>query len=131
MTKGYWNAGYRYWVASTGTVPNDIGIVNSIGSEFAYNLFGKYLILFDKVPFLAVFSSIGLLTWMNLMMLFISIVRMDKTGICLTLPIVAIVLSLLIAAPSFAEFRYMYCAFVTVPPCIALITRYYQKNEKE
>ena len=129
MTKGYWNAGYRYWVASTGTVPNDMGITHCAGSAAAYDLVLKYLVLFDKVPFLEVFSSIGLLTWINLMLLFVSIVRMDKTGICLSVPIAAIVLSLLIAAPCFAEFRYMYCAYVTIPLNIALVTRYDKKRK--
>ncbi len=131
MTKGYWNAGYRYWVASTGTVPNDMGILNSIGSEFIYNMFSKYLVLFDRIPFFAVFSSIGLLTWINLILLFISIVRKDKTGICLCLPIAAVVLSLLIAAPSFAEFRYMYCAYITLPLNWFLITRPVEKTKSQ
>lgn len=46
---------------------------------------------------------------------FASIARKDKTGIFMAIPVLAIIVSLLISTPVYAEFRYAYSVFCSLP----------------
>ncbi|MCR5233446.1 MAG: hypothetical protein K6E53_06000 [Lachnospiraceae bacterium] len=53
----------------------------------------------------------------------IALLRKDKVGAFVSLPILAVVASLLVATPVFSEFRYIYAAFCTLPMVMAIALR--------
>lgn len=73
---------------------------------------------FYAMPVIAWFWGIGIYTWIAIAMFWISIFKKQK--ILVFFPVLAIVASLMIATPVFAEFRYAYAVVVTVPFFIAI-----------
>ena len=115
QTRGYWNAGYRYWVWAAAVEPNDLGIERTINSKFLNKCLNIYLWLFSNIQVLMFFISIGTFVWVHMIMFFVGLVRKDKLGIFLTLPVIFLVISLIVATMVFSEFRYIYAAFCTLP----------------
>ena len=123
QTKGYWNAGYPFWQWNTDVFHNNFGVSRIIRSISLYNLLNIYLYSFSQIQLLRLFVSIGLFFWIDLVMLFVALLRKDRIGIFMTLPILATVLSLLVATPVFSEFRYIYAAFCVLPMVAAIVFR--------
>jgi hypothetical protein len=67
--------------------------------------------------------SIGLFVWIDIILFGISLFRKDKLGIFMSFPVLSIVISLLLTAPVFAEFRYIYAAFCIIPLVLAVVLR--------
>ena len=61
------------------------------------------------------FLCIGFYVWIVLVLLFISFIRKDKTGMFILIPVLAIICSLLISTPVYSEFRYAYALFCCLP----------------
>ncbi len=114
-TRGFWNGGYNYWRWSDSIYENEFGIKRTINSEKANNLFNVYLWLFSDNRFLQLFLCIGFYVWADMFLCFASIARKDKTGIFMAIPVLAIIVSLLISTPVYAEFRYAYSVFCSLP----------------
>lgn len=123
QTKGYWNAGYDYWLWSNALIKNEFGITRTIRNTFLNNLLTVYLFLYAEIQALRLFISIGLFVWLDLFMLYIALLRKDLVGTFMTLPVLITVLSLLIATPVFSEFRYIYAAFCVFPTVAAIVFR--------
>ena len=119
MTSGYWYADVQYWVynCTWGDItvdPNELGVVNDpkLPSFVASGL--KYLSgCYDIVPFYGLIWSIGLYVWALFAALALTILK--KRSILPFLPPIALWLSLLVASPVYAEFRYAYPIIITVP----------------
>ena len=123
LTKGYWNAGYEYYRWRLEVYSNDHGMEKLVLNENLNNAFLMYVWMFSNVHLLKLFLSIGLFVWINLVLLLIAILKKDKMGIFMTLPVIAIVISLLITTPVYAEFRYIYTAFCILPFTCAVVFR--------
>ena len=80
----------------------------------------EYLWLYYNNNILQVFTSIGLFVWILFLLLAVSIFSGNRTATISTVPIFAIILSLLISSPVFSEFRYMYAMFCSLPIIIAI-----------
>jgi hypothetical protein len=119
-TKGYINGGYSYWRWQYGVYDNDFGIYATTKCENLNRLFEEYVGIFEENPILQGLLCIGLFVWLDVIMLFIGILRKDKYSIFATIPLLAVVLSLLIATPVFSEFRYAYSVFCALPVVIAI-----------
>lgn len=114
QTKGYWNAGYEYWVWN-GNWMNDLGIQGTIRSKRINELLETYLWLYQNVGAAQIFISIGFYTWMLGYLFYICILKKEKEKlVILSLP-TAILISLLLAAPVYSEFRYAYAVIYAVP----------------
>ena len=114
QTKGYWNAGYEYWVWN-GNWMNDLGIQGTIHSRGVNELLETYLWLYQNVGAAQIFISIGFYTWMLGYLFYICILKKEKEKlVILSLP-TAILISLLLAAPVYSEFRYAYAVIYAVP----------------
>ena len=122
-TRGYWNAGYEYWRWGVGVSDNNLGIVRTIRSIVLARCFEEYLWLFTDVQGLRLFLSIGLFIWIDIVLLMVALLRKDKVGAFVSLPIIIIVESLLVATPVFSEFRYIYAAFCALPMVIVIVLR--------
>ena len=129
QTRGYWNSGYQYspygfdLYDSMLLRENTIGIEQTVRNASLRRLFVEYMWMFNKIHALRIFLSIGLFVWLDIILLFISMVRKDKLGIFSALPIILVVLSLLIATPLYAEFRYIYAAFCLLPLVMVIALR--------
>lgn len=120
-TKGYWNAGYPYWRWTDEVMENSYGIKQTIHSVFLDRCLKEYLWLFSENRFLQLFLSIGLYIWIDLFLCILSICRGDRAGIFICIPILAIVATLVISTPVYAEFRYIYAVFCSLPFLIAVV----------
>lgn len=114
QTRGYWNGGYAYW-RFPAPYENGLGISISAPVESARALFSGYAQLFESSPLLQPLVSIGLFVWLMILCCFAALQRRDKVGVFLTVPYLAVILTLLIATPVFSEFRYSYCIFCGGP----------------
>ncbi len=129
QTKGYWNGGYEEWRWFTGVWPNDVGVERKIIVYPISRLLDDYLSVFESVEGLKLFLSCGLFVWLDILLLFVSIIKKDKEGILLSLPVLTIVLSLLVATPVYCEFRYIYVAFCVLPFLVAVVMRSIENNK--
>lgn len=129
QTKGYWNSGYSLYKWTEAVFDNDMGLTRTTVSEQTNNIVEGYMWSFDTLNGVQPFMSIGFYIWINLLMLAISIFRRDKTGAISTVLITAIVASLLIATPVYAELRYIYAVFCALPSIILIVLRPIEKKE--
>ena len=74
-------------------------------------------------PPFQIFVCIGFFDWLLLISLFVALLRHDRIGIMLTIPMIANILTLLIATPVYAEMRYNYAVFCALPIVISLVLR--------
>ena len=114
QTKGYWNGGYEYWIYESSIIPNEYGLSTVKASGMLTAFFDTYFDFFDNALIAQPWKSIGLHVWALLAVVAVNVVNKKKEFL-LTVPIVAVILTLLIATPVFAEFRYAYAVFTTLP----------------
>ena len=134
QTKGYFNSGYAYWHWGTGIADNSNGMqypwTNLYGTGICENdldikgtsfmpsvrdIFFLYLWLFENVPLLQVFLSVGFHVWILLLALVAGIYSGNKSKLFIPIPSIMVIISLLIATPVYAEFRYAYSLFCILP----------------
>ena len=115
QTKGYWNAGYDFRQWQVNNMWNDIGITRQVNAPALYGICSTYSLDFPKIEWLKPFVSIGLHTWCLLVTTYIGWRKKDRLTVFLTVPVIAIVFSLLIATPVYSEFRYAYSLFCCLP----------------
>lgn len=122
-TKGYWNGGYEFWIYTYNMSPNSIGIVSCPGENLISSLFKAGFRYLEKLKVLQPLYSIGLAVWITVICCFVN-VQKRRDEFLLSLPGIVIVIGLLIGTPVFAEFRYAYPIFTTVPVilCCTLFT---------
>ena len=115
QTAGYWNGGYRYWIWERGVAENELGLKTTVASSRALSLFEQYRALWRNVPALQPFVSIGLHVWGIVLLALTALVRRDRAALFVTVPFLAVILTLMIATPVFSEFRYAYAVFCGTP----------------
>ena len=119
-TLGYWYPGVEYWVTIDKIDSNDLGIKNvSIIPDSIRNNFSK--ITSSNIPLVGFTKCIGLCIWTILLFAYIAIKRKRKEVLYSFIPVIGIWLTLLLATPVIAEFRYIYCAYLCLPIYIGLI----------
>ena len=128
QTRGYWNGGYSYWRWSTGVKKNTLGIKRTVKSQFLDKALKKYLKIWETSPFLQLFLSIGLYVWGIVILSYRAVMRRNREVLFATIPFLAVIATLLIATPVFAEFRYAYAIFCGFPFLLAIA---FAKNPKE
>lgn len=129
QTKGFWNAGYDYWRWKDGVIDNPYGVVSVVNSESINRCLNKYIWLFSNNRFLQIFLCIGFHVWVELLLCFINIMKENKAGLFLLIPNMALIISIILTAPVYAEFRYTYFVFCSLPFLIA-ITFLSERNKK-
>ena len=129
-TLGYWYPGVEYWVTTAEIDDNQIGvhtysfISNSFREKFSH-------IISNKIPLIGFFNCIGFSFWLIFTSMYITIKKKGKRLLYIYVPVLGIWLTLLIAAPVFAEFRYTYSALLCLPVFIGLLfSNYHNKKTK-
>ena len=118
-TKGFWNAGYDYWIMRNEVRENGQGVVRTVHSRIAERVFMAAFKAYEKLPLLDALHSIGLHVWLLAASLIGCIARRRKEYL-LALPALMIVVTLMLTTPVFCEFRYAYAVFTTLPVCLCL-----------
>ena len=114
QTRGFWCPGVEYWVVSTEVKENSFGMIRDSKLPFVFEVVLERIEgFFYAIPVLEWFWGIGIYTWIIIAMFWISIYQKQK--ILAFFPVLAIIASLMIATPVFAEFRYAYSVVVTLP----------------
>lgn len=121
QTRGFWNAGYDYWRWADGIGENTFGIQRVVFSDLIKKYLDGYLQIFSENHLLQIFLCIGFYVWVALFLFVMSIVRKDRIGLFVSVPVFAMILSLLISTPVYAEFRYAYALFCCMPFLIAAV----------
>lgn len=119
QTKGYWNGGYSYWVWYTTINENWFKGYGSITQNVVFERGAKLvdwcMNLFMEQPVFDVFRSIGLWVWITGMCFVLGILRRNKAIVVMALPVLAVILTLIVATPVYSEFRYAYAVFTGLP----------------
>lgn len=119
QTRGYWNSGYTYWRWFNGVNKNTLGIHQTIRSQFANAAITMYLGIWQSSHFLLLFLSIGLHIWGIVILAYRALVRKSREMLFVTIPFLAVILTLLISTPVYSEFRYAYAVFCGFPFVLA------------
>ena len=120
QTKGYWNAGYDYWVWQDSVQENSFGIKRKIKSDAVNNVFLSYLKLYKECSILHIFLCIGFHVWLVLLAAYCNLIKKDKKSLFMTIPLLMIIFSLVVATPVYSEFRYAYALFCSMPFVLVL-----------
>ena len=115
QTKGIWNSGYEYWKVTDIVDQSNpsFGLTKQI-NEF-YHFLWRYNNRFDTNPVLCIFESTGLHVWLMIALMFLAISRGNKIALFAFIFFVIYIVTLLVASPVFAEFRYTYNLFCIFP----------------
>lgn len=122
-TLGYWNPGTTNWVTTDAITSwgNDYGItpINLWQRFFGTNskvYFDQLALDVQEFPLTTLTTNIGVMAWAAALLLFYIILRRKRWERVLPfLPLAALWLTTVIAAPTFCEFRYMFSFFTTLP----------------
>lgn len=132
-TVGFWNAGYHYWIFHDGGENPELGIVrpeldNPIKDGFA----SMFYFLQSNPLTTQIFYSIGFHVWVLIFCFLVNWLR-KREEYLLAIPCLVLVVGLWFGTPVFAEFRYAYPVFLTVPIllCLTVFRSAPEKGEGE
>lgn len=120
QTRGYWNAGYNYKVFRYNLYDNPYGIERNVSPNLMTSLFFRYLDFWQFFELAKPFHSIGLFTWLTVLVAYLGYRKKDKLTVFLTIPCLSIIFTLMIGTPVFADNCYAYALFCCLPFLIAL-----------
>lgn len=114
-TLGYWYPNVDYWVTTAKIDANDLDIYTS--SFIPDSIRDNFTKLGTRsLPLIANTWCIALAFWLILIAAYISLIRYKtKSILYVYVPIFGIWLTMMVATPVFAEFRYIYSAFTCLP----------------
>lgn len=135
-TLGYWYPGVEYWSVSKVITENDFSLEMSPKISPEISQFITELEYRD-VPIISIEWSIGLCFWIILVFGMISFKKYKLKGIYPFIPVLGIWITMMIASPVYAEFRYVYCAYTTLPLLVLIpylnikeTTKKYKNNNR-
>lgn len=127
-TKGYWNAGYKFWTYTLQMGSNSFGIAHSGGDNLIARLFAAFFRYIEKPAIFQMFTSIGLYAWILVSCTVVNGLKRRKE-ILLGIPLLVLLAGLWLGTPVFAEFRYAYPMILTTP-LILCVTIFDGEREK-
>lgn len=113
-TLGYWYPNVEYWATYKDVYKNDYNIYRESKAGSLVDFYVEH-IESRKLPLLNSQYSIGLVIWMIIIFTYIAFKKKDKKVLLPYIPIYGIWLTMLIASPVYAEFRYVYSAYTCLP----------------
>ena len=117
-TKGYWNGGYKFWTYTLQMGENSYGIVQRGGDNVIARLYAALFRYLEKPAILQPLTSIGLHVWALVSCCVVAALQKRKEFL-LTVPVLVLIVGLWLGTPVFAEFRYAYPMFLTMPMILA------------
>lgn len=129
QTQGYWNAGYNFWIYPQGGESPELGITREPLDNPVKDGFDWLFHFQQSTPLLTQpLYGIGFQVWI-LVFVFALLAIQGRREWILTVPALVVVVGLWLGTPVFAEFRYAYPVFVTVPLLLPLAA--FRGREKE
>lgn len=119
LTKGYWNAGYDYYIYAEYVSDNDLGIYMVPQKNLIHNLVKAYCMFTRESHFFEPLQSIGLHVWLTVFCFYRN-VRDRRKSALVYIPLLVILAGLWLGTPVFAEFRYAYPMFAAFPLLLPL-----------
>lgn len=126
-TLGYWYPGVEYWSVSNGIWENSYNLEIESKAPKLIKYYVKH-IESRAVPVVNIEWSIGLFFWIILLFGMLSYKKNKLYGIYPFIPVFGIWLTMMVASPVFAEFRYVYGAFTSLP--LLMMCPYLSLNKK-
>ncbi len=127
-TKGYWNAGYRFWIYTSGVAGDSFGITAAYGEGLFASLYAAWFRYFEKLDIFQPLVSIGLHVWGLIACVLVNFLKKRQEAF-LGIPVLVLVIGLWLGTPVYAEFRYAYPLFLTMP-LIGCATAFAPKKNK-
>ena len=126
QTCGYWDTDVQapLYYPIHGTFNNPFK--QSVLPKNILNIIAAYSELYKHIPYVGLLWSIGMAVWTMFFLFGASYVKKAYGQMLVYLPNIGIWLTLLIAAPAYDEFRYMYCLFAVLP--LLFTVPFYKKN---
>lgn len=125
-TKGYWNAGYRFWIYTFGVEDNAYGVTAAYADGIVASLYAAWFRYFEKLDIFQPLVSIGLQAWGVIACTLINFLKKRKEAL-LGIPLLVLLVGLWLGTPVYAEFRYAYPLFLTMP-LIGCVTAFAPKK---
>ena len=113
-TLGYWYSGVEFWATSDTIYPNDMGIYSAPKGGKIINEYVRKIASRD-IPFISLQWSIGLCFILIGFSALLLLIQRKYRSLLYYIPFFALWLTLMVATPVFAEFRYVYSAFTCLP----------------
>lgn len=127
-TLGYWYPGVEYWITTAQIDKNDLGIrTSSIVPKNIRDMVTK--ITSYRIPVLGYLYCIGFIFWVIALSLYITVKRKKQKFLYAYIPIIGIWLTMVLASPVYAEFRYIYSAYTSLPLLLGI--PFLKKQKKE
>lgn len=116
-TLGFWYPGVEYWSVANGIWENEFGLKTK---SLIKNESDSFIRQIEQraFPVLSIEWSVGLYFWMLFISFYIGIRKKGKSSLCVYMPCIGIWITMMLASPVFAEFRYIYCVVATIPVLI-------------
>lgn len=117
-TFGYWYPDVQYWIYAGENVDSADGYQlerQNLLSESLSNSYDTYLESYKDISYWGLFWSIGTASWLSAFMFFLCRIKRSKSYLVVYVPVLAVMLTLLVAAPVYSEFRYTYSMFASMP----------------
>ena len=127
-TLGYWYPGVNNWTVYKGISENNYNIYSSPkGPSFLVSYLDK---IEDRdVPIINMFWSTCLSFWVLLIFAIVAIKVNNKKYSLFYVPVFGIWVTMMLASPVYAEFRYIYSSYTTLP--LLMLIPYLLKKEKK
>lgn len=126
-TKGYWNAGYLYWIWLDEVNGNGFGVFRVVNNLKIKDFYDNYCANIAK-PVWCIFISTGLYTWLNIISLWRSKKQGNKEALFVCIPFLMMIISLCIATPVYNEFRYAYSLYCAMPFILLVSSSFFNRN---
>lgn len=116
QTFGYWYPDVQYWVYTDQIRENDIGLYkDSVLSDEIRRVWLRAEELYKDIPIYGLLWSIGFIVWATFLSMGVTYIRKGLKALLPYIPIIGVWVTLLVATPVYAEFRYIYPVFLCVP----------------
>lgn len=121
QTIGYWYPDIQNWTTIDAIIENDIGIykvpvLDQAATDKIVHMENSY----KKIPVYGMLWSIGFMVWLNLFFAGVTYIKKGIKGAMLYIMHIGVWLTLLVATPIYAEFRYAYSLFLCMPLSILI-----------
>ena len=120
QTYGYWYPDVQYWVIAEEFSNTDMDYYRDpILPQDTVEEFNEYVNSYRKIPLYGLLWSIGAFTWVFIFSGGLCYIKQKNIYLIMYIPMLAILGTLIIATPVYAEFRYIYPIFTTMPLFLA------------
>ncbi len=117
QTKGYWYPDCHYWAMSNYCQESDVLTIykDRLTPAWLTSVLDDVGFYLPLLPFGGLLFSIGLASWVTLTLFALCGIRGRKDEMTVFFPVLALLLTLCAVTPVYAEFRYSYAMYTTLP----------------